>query len=91
MRPTIPTQVCLSALALVGEADGSTLFLDEIELHRVAEPLLRVLDEGGDYQRLGDSRRRRADVRLFAATNRPLAALATISARDCRCAWRCPA
>ena len=37
--------------------------------------LLRVLDEGGDYQRLGDSRRRRADVRLFAATNRPLAAL----------------
>ena len=32
--------------------------------------MLRVLDEGGEYQRLGDARRRRADIRLIAATNR---------------------
>jgi two-component system nitrogen regulation response regulator GlnG/two-component system response regulator HydG len=59
---------------LVGEADGSTLFLDEIgELPiELQSHLLRVLDEGGEYQRLGDARARKADVRLVAATNRPL-------------------
>jgi two-component system nitrogen regulation response regulator GlnG/two-component system response regulator HydG len=62
---------------LVGEADGSTLFLDEIgELPvHVQAHLLRVLDAGGEYQRLGDARARKADFRLIAATNRPLAAL----------------
>jgi two-component system nitrogen regulation response regulator GlnG/two-component system response regulator HydG len=61
---------------LIGEADGSTLFLDEIgELPiELQTHLLRVLD-GGDYQRLGDARRRTADVRLVAATNRPVAQL----------------
>ncbi len=56
---------------LVGEADGSTLFLDEIgELPEAQQShLLRVLD-GGEYQRLGESRPRRADLRLIAATNR---------------------
>jgi two-component system nitrogen regulation response regulator GlnG/two-component system response regulator HydG len=62
---------------LVGEADGTTLFLDEIA--EMPPPLqahlLRVLDRGGEYQRLGESRVRRADVRLIAATNRPLEAL----------------
>lgn len=62
---------------LVGEADGSTLFLDEIgdlpESHQVH--LLRVLDAGGEYQRLGDSKVRRSSFRLVAATNRPLDAL----------------
>ncbi|HEU0029769.1 MAG TPA: sigma 54-interacting transcriptional regulator [Kofleriaceae bacterium] len=59
---------------LVGEADGSTLFLDEIgdlpvqcQVH-----LLRVLDAGGEYQRLGEARTRRSAFRLVAATNRPL-------------------
>jgi len=37
--------------------------------------LLRVLDRGGEYQRLGDARVRRADLRLVAATNRPVSAL----------------
>jgi len=62
---------------LVGEADGSTLFLDEIgELPlELQTHLLRVLDAGGDYQRLGESRRRSADLRVIAATNRPLAEL----------------
>ena len=58
---------------LIGEADGSTLFLDEIaELpFELQSHLLRVLDEG-EYQRLGDARRRRSDFRLLAATNREL-------------------
>jgi two-component system nitrogen regulation response regulator GlnG/two-component system response regulator HydG len=57
---------------LVGQADGSTLFLDEIgELPEAAQAhLLRLLD-GGEYQRLGDARARTADVRVVAATNRP--------------------
>ncbi|MEP7119586.1 MAG: sigma 54-interacting transcriptional regulator [Byssovorax sp.] len=62
---------------LIGEADGSTLLLDEIgELppHLQAH-LLRVLDAGGEYQRLGESRLRRADLRLVAATNRDPEAL----------------
>jgi DNA-binding NtrC family response regulator len=59
-------------LGLVGEADGSTLFLDEFaELPQALQAhLLRVLD-AGEYQRLGESRPRRADFRLMAATNRP--------------------
>ncbi len=63
---------------LVGEAQGSTLFLDEIgELPAELQThLLRLLD-GGDYQRLGDARRRTADVRFVAATNRPVEHLKT--------------
>jgi DNA-binding NtrC family response regulator len=59
---------------LIGEAHGSTLFLDEIgELPvELQAHLLRVLDEGGEYQRLGEATRRAADIRLIAATNRPL-------------------
>jgi two-component system nitrogen regulation response regulator GlnG/two-component system response regulator HydG len=57
---------------IIGEADGSTVFLDEFaELPAAMQAhLLRVLDSG-EYQRLGDSRPRRADFRLLAATNRP--------------------
>ncbi len=57
---------------LIGEADGSTLFLDEIgELPaQMQARLLRVLDSGGEYSRLGEARNRRADFRLIAATNR---------------------
>jgi len=62
---------------LVGEADGGTLFLDEIgELPTALQAhLLRVLDARGEYQRLGEARARRADLRLVAATNRPVEAL----------------
>jgi len=58
---------------LVGEADGGMLFLDELgELpSQVQAHLLRVLDQG-EYQRLGETRLRRADLRVLAATNRPL-------------------
>jgi two-component system nitrogen regulation response regulator GlnG/two-component system response regulator HydG len=62
---------------LIGEADGSVLFLDEIgELPPTMQAhLLRVLDAGGEYQRLGESKGRRSDFRLIAATNRELDAL----------------
>jgi two-component system nitrogen regulation response regulator GlnG/two-component system response regulator HydG len=62
---------------IIGEADGGTLFLDEIgELPEPLQPhLLRVLDRGGEYQRLGDDRPRTADLRLVAATNRDTSAL----------------
>jgi transcriptional regulator with AAA-type ATPase domain len=56
---------------LLGAADESTLFLDEIgELpHALQAHLLRVLD-GGEYQRLGEARARRSSARLVTATNR---------------------
>ena len=61
---------------LIGAADGGSLLLDEIgELsHELQAHLLRVLDSG-EYQRLGEASTRRADLRLIAATNRPLAEL----------------
>jgi DNA-binding NtrC family response regulator len=57
---------------LIGQAQGSVLFLDEIgELpHDLQAHLLRVLDSGGEYQRLGESRSRTADVRIIGATAR---------------------
>jgi DNA-binding NtrC family response regulator len=72
-----PNQGMPERPGVIGEADGSTLFLDEIaELpSELQAHLLRVLDEGGDYQRLGDARRRHADLRVVAATNRPLSEL----------------
>ena len=54
-------------------ADGGTLFLDEIAnvSPKQQAKLLRVL-ESGDLQRVGSSRVRRVDVRVFAATNADL-------------------
>jgi DNA-binding NtrC family response regulator len=51
-------------------ADGSTLFLDEIANVPMnqQQKLLRVL-ETGEFERLGSSRTRKADVRLISATN----------------------
>jgi DNA-binding NtrC family response regulator len=54
-------------------ADGGTLFLDEIANVPVAmqAKLLRVV-ESGEFERVGSSRTRRADVRLVSATNADL-------------------
>src|SRR4030095_11324427 len=51
-------------------ADGSSLFLDEIANVPLSQQqkLLRVL-ETGEFERLGSSRTRKADVRLISATN----------------------
>lgn len=55
-------------------ADGSTLFLDEIsELPlELQAKLLRVLQDG-EFQRLGNPKTVRVDVRIIAATNKDLA------------------
>ena len=54
----------------IAPADGGTLFLDEIgELPPSIQPkLLRFVQER-EYERVGDTATRRADVRLIAATN----------------------
>ena len=54
-------------------ADGGTLFLDEIAdvTPLMQSKLLRVLQEG-EFRRVGEARARRVNVRLVAATNRPL-------------------
>jgi PAS domain S-box-containing protein len=61
------------ARGYLDRADGGTLFLDEVgELSLDMQvKLLRAID-GGNYSPLGDSRSRKSDFRLIAATNRNL-------------------
>jgi Nif-specific regulatory protein len=59
---------------LVEAADGGTLFLDEVtDLPPAMQAkLLRLLQEK-EYRRVGDTKNRRADIRVIAATNRQAA------------------
>ena len=54
-------------------ADGGTIFLDEVgEIPLdLQSKLLRILQEG-EYERLGEDKTRRVDVRIIAATNKQL-------------------
>jgi len=58
---------------LFEEADGGTIFLDEIgeALPSIQVKLLRVLQEG-EIRRVGDNQIRQVNVRLICATNRDL-------------------
>ena len=54
-------------------ADGGTIFLDEVgEIPLdLQSKLLRILQEG-EYERVGDDKTRKVNVRIIAATNKPL-------------------
>ena len=67
-----PNPGMLERPGLIGAAHGGTLFLDEIgELPMSLQAnLLRVLDEGGEYHRLGGPVAMRSSFRLIGATNR---------------------
>ena len=69
------------------QADGGSLFLDEIGDMSAAiqAKILRVLQEH-EFERLGGTRTQKVDVRLIAATNRDLSQMVAIgrsSARTC--------
>ena len=60
---------------LFEEADGGVLMLDEVAdlSARAQAKLLRVIQDG-EVRRVGENLTRRVDLRIVAATNRPLAA-----------------
>jgi len=57
-------------------ADGGTIFLDEIDTFspKLQVKLLRILQEG-EFERVGDTKTIKIDVRVLAATNQDLAKL----------------
>ncbi len=62
---------------LLEAADGGTLFLDEVgELSPRGQGLLLRAIQEREFRRVGETRLRRSDFRLVAATHRPLADLA---------------
>jgi transcriptional regulator with PAS, ATPase and Fis domain len=70
------SQATRDKLGLIDEAEHGTLFLDEFaEIpSEVQAKLLRFLEDR-DVMALGSTKHRRVDVRILAATNRPLSAL----------------
>jgi transcriptional regulator with PAS, ATPase and Fis domain len=60
-------------IGLIEAADSSTIFLDEIgEMPLSMQVKLLHFLENGSFRRLGATRDKQADVRVIAATNRPL-------------------
>ncbi len=61
-------------IGLIGAANGSSLYLDEIgDMPEAVQPMfLRVTERNGDFFRLGEENKlQRSDFRLIGATNRP--------------------
>ncbi|MBC7795974.1 MAG: sigma-54-dependent Fis family transcriptional regulator, partial [Pyrinomonadaceae bacterium] len=60
-------------IGLIEAADGSSLFLDEMgEMPLSMQVKLLHFLENGAFRRVGATRDRKSDVRIIAATNRPL-------------------
>ncbi|MFM7202194.1 MAG: sigma 54-dependent Fis family transcriptional regulator [Myxococcota bacterium] len=77
-----PTPTMQARPGLVGEADGSTLILDEIgELPIALQARLLRLMDAGEYHRLGEAKPSRASLRILAMTNRPEALKHDVAAR----------
>ncbi len=57
----------------VEEADGGTLFFDEIgDMNLKAQAKILRLIQEGEFERLGDNKTQKIDIRLMAATHRDL-------------------
>jgi NtrC-family two-component system response regulator AlgB len=68
------TSAVQDTLGKVAAAEGGTLFLDEIgEMPLEIQPKLLRLLQDREYERVGEARPRRANVRVIAASNRDLA------------------
>lgn len=67
------TSASQSKQGLIEVAEGGTLFIDEVAemAPSLQAKLLRVLEDG-HYRRVGSTREGQADVRVVAATNKPL-------------------
>ena len=64
------------SIGLVESADGGTLFLDEIaEMSIRAQAAVLRLLEAGEFSRVGETRTRKADVRVLSATHGDLESL----------------